>query len=555
MEPNNNNNNINNRFLGFVNPNEPDNNMYPMSVPLALPESLLDDFTRMNLNLSPYPPHQSQDNHVHVGTGSFPGINANNNFRHHVLESPRVVLDSPTDVERMRLEAAVRAQAQMRHLLYLQNNNINMNVVNNSRFMYNGHVPNAMTNGFEAPVVRMNRNNDYAGFLAANNNVIMRDNGRYNVDDPFMFNYLMNNGDGIVSTNNVVSTNNNFRGNRPLTLQREQMLRFTSMEEVRGSVYKLTKDQAGCKFLGEKIQKGKPEDVEMIFAEIKDHVRALMVDQIGNYVIQKLFEFCNQEQMNKMLMSVISDSRSLLSMCLDTHGTRAVQKMVENLKTPNQMSLFVSVLKQITLPLIKSVNGHHVIQNCLTFFTDKEHIKPILEVVAEHCIEIAMDKSGCCALQHCVGYAEGVYKKRLADQITSNALVLAEHAFGNYVVQFILGLGLPQYTTDILRQLEGNFVYLAMNKYGSNVVEKCLKESTEDQISEIISELVYSKDFLMLLQDQYGNYVAQSALEFAKDKQKVILVHAIQEHYPFIHSHPHGKRVLSRVKALSKNHA
>lgn len=88
--------------------------------------------------------------------------------------------------------------------------------------------------------------------------------------------------------------------------------------------------------------------------------------------------------------------------------------------------------------------------------------------------------------------------------------------FRNYVVQFILGLRLPQYTTLILRQLEGNFVYLAMNKYGSNVVEKCLKESTEDQISEIISELVHSKEFLMLLQDQYGNYVAQSALGVAK---------------------------------------
>lgn len=83
-------------------------------------------------------------------------------------------------------------------------------------------------------------------------------------------------------------------------------------------------------------------------------------------------------------------------------------------------------------------------------------------------------------------------------------------------MQFILGLRLPQYTTDIIRQLQGNFVYLAMNKYGSNVVEKCLKESTDDQISEVINELVYSKDFLMLLQDQYGNYVAQSAIGVAK---------------------------------------
>lgn len=52
-----------------------------------------------------------------------------------------------------------------------------------------------------------------------------------------------------------------------------------------------------------------------------------------------------------------------------------MQKLVENLKTPHQMSSFASVLKHITLQLIKSVNGHHVIQNCLKFFTDKDHIK------------------------------------------------------------------------------------------------------------------------------------------------------------------------------------
>ncbi|XP_074348375.1 pumilio homolog 12-like [Apium graveolens] len=547
------NTNINRPFLGFVNPSESDN-MYPVNVPHALPESLLDDFTRMNL--SGYS-HQAQDNNVHGGMGSFLGINNNNNYGRHVVDSPRMVLDSATDMQRM---SVLRAQAQammQRQLMYLQGSG-NMDCVANSGFLYNG-IPNVITNGFEAPAIRLNRGNDYGGYLAPNTNVYLRDNGRANVDNMFVYDYLMNNGNGIVSANNgvnnVVSTNNNLRNHRASTVQREQTFGYSSIEEVRGSIYKLTRDQAGCKFLGEKIEKGKPEDIEMIFVEIKDHVRALMVDQMGNFVMQKFFEFCNQEQMNAVLMSVINDSRSLLSMCLDMHGTRAVQKMVENLKTPNQMASFASVLKHITLPLIKSVNGHHVIQNCLKFFTDKDHIKPILDVVADNCIEIAMDKSGCCALQHCVGYAEGMYKKRLADQITSNALLLSEHSFGNYVVQFILGLRLPQYTADIIRQLKGNFVYLAMNKYGSNVVEKCLKESNDDQISEIINELVYSKDFLMLLQDQYGNYVAQSAVGVAKDKQKIILVHAIQEHYPFIHSHPHGKRVLSRVKSLSKNHA
>lgn len=88
--------------------------------------------------------------------------------------------------------------------------------------------------------------------------------------------------------------------------------------------------------------------------------------------------------------------------------------------------------------------------------------------------------------------------------------------FRNYVVQYILGLRVAQYTTDILRQLAGSFATLSMNKYGSNVVEKCLRESGEDQATQVINELVDSNDFLMVLQDPYGNYVAQSALSLAK---------------------------------------
>lgn len=325
------NTNINNPFLGFVNPSESDN-MYPVNVPHALPESLLDDFTRMNL--SGYS-HQAQDNNVHGGMGSFLGINSNNNYGRHVVDSPRMVLDSQTDMQRMSVfRAQAQAQAQMqRQLLYLQGSG-NVNCVANPGFVYNG-MPNVMTNGFEAPAIRLNRTNDYGGYLAPNANVYLRDIGRVNVDNLFVYDYLMNNGNGIVSANNnvnnvnnVVSTNNNFRNHRASTVQREHTLGYSSVEEVRGSIYKLTKDQAGCKFLGEKIEKGKPEDIEMIFVEIKDHVRALMVDQIGNFVMQKFFEFCNQEQMNAVLMSVINDNRSLLSLCLDMHGYASLQTIL-----------------------------------------------------------------------------------------------------------------------------------------------------------------------------------------------------------------------------------
>ncbi|CAL5369997.1 unnamed protein product [Camellia sinensis] len=51
-------------------------------------------------------------------------------------------------------------------------------------------------------------------------------------------------------------------------------------------------------------------------------------------------------------------------------------------------------------------------------------------VVADNCLEIATNKSGCCVLQQCVLHAEGEPRERLLAEITRNALILAEHPCG-----------------------------------------------------------------------------------------------------------------------------
>ncbi|XP_071933530.1 pumilio homolog 12-like [Coffea arabica] len=172
----------------------------------------------------------------------------------------------------------------------------------------------------------------------------------------------------------------------------------------------------------------------------------------------------------------------------------------------------------------------------------------ILDVVADNCLDIATDKSGCCVLQQCVEHARGEPRDRLIAEITANALVLSEHPYGNYVVQFIIGLQIPYITSDILSQLAGNYVSLSMNKYGSNVVEKCMKESSEEQAMQIIKEIIGSQNFLTVLQDPFGNYVAQSAFAIAKGSIRHAMINLIQMHYSYLHSHPHGKRVLARAR-------
>lgn len=49
-----------------------------------------------------------------------------------------------------------------------------------------------------------------------------------------------------------------------------------------------------------------------------------------------------------------------------------MQTMLQHLTTKEQRALVVSVLRRITVTLTKSVNGHHVIQHCVKFFSHEE---------------------------------------------------------------------------------------------------------------------------------------------------------------------------------------
>ena len=56
---------------------------------------------------------------------------------------------------------------------------------------------------------------------------------------------------------------------------------------------------------------------------------------------------------------------NLTSLFLFSVSTRVVQKLIETLKTRQQISLVVAALEPGFLALIKDLNGNHVVQHCL----------------------------------------------------------------------------------------------------------------------------------------------------------------------------------------------
>ncbi|KAJ6965076.1 pumilio [Populus alba x Populus x berolinensis] len=361
----------------------------------------------------------------------------------------------------------------------------------------------------------------------------------------------------------MLDTGSQFRSVRSLESAKADTLRVSSLPnspvflsdhpslyKLKGIVAVAARSQSLYRILQGVLDERKPDLIEMVFLEVKDLVHDLMEDQFGNHVIQKLFEVCGEAQMTQLILSLIHNQRRLLGLCFHPVGTRAMQKMIEHIKTPEQRLLLAPVLIRRTVILSRNQNGYHVIQKCMEHFPFDD-IKPLIKEIAESFLDIAMDKSGCCVLNRALYYAQGELKQRLLHETITNAMLLSESPFGNYVVQHVLNERIQNATIGILEHLKGCFVSLSMNKFGSNVVEKCLIWSGEENASMIIEEFMHSPYFVNVCRNNFGNYVVQKALEVSKGGIRNALVSRINDSYPDLYGDINAKRVVKKARDIS----
>lgn len=86
----------------------------------------------------------------------------------------------------------------------------------------------------------------------------------------------------------------------------------------------------------------------------------------------------------------------MLNLCLNSHGTRVIQKLIEFLKTDKVINKFIECVRPIIIDLVKDINGNHIIQKYVLIVP---RIDFIFDILAANYKTIATDKHGCCVLQ------------------------------------------------------------------------------------------------------------------------------------------------------------
>ena len=138
-----------------------------------------------------------------------------------------------------------------------------------------------------------------------------------------------------------------------------------SYEFLSHNIFQLSKDQAGCRFLQKKLEDESEIAIKYFYPAILPYLIPLTKDSFGNYFVQKIFSYINPNQIKEILTLI---SNNILDIGSNSHGTRVIQYLISFLNQNDLSYYFFNIIKQFVIPLLKELNGTHIIQKFLNDF-------------------------------------------------------------------------------------------------------------------------------------------------------------------------------------------
>ncbi|CAH8318318.1 unnamed protein product [Eruca vesicaria subsp. sativa] len=320
------------------------------------------------------------------------------------------------------------------------------------------------------------------------------------------------------------------------------------LSDITGHIVEFSADQHGSRFIQQKIENCSPEEKAAVFREILPHACKLMTDVFGNYVIQKFFEYGNPSQRKELADQLMGQ---IVPLSLQMYGCRVIQKALDVIE-PDQRVRLARELDGQVMRCVRDQNGNHVIQKCIENIP-ADRVGFMLAAFRGQVSSLSMHPYGCRVIQRLLERCSNEHHYQfITEEILESVCVLSKDQYGNYVTQHVLEKGTSEERERIVRKLSGHIVQLSLHKFASNVIEKCLEHGGRIERDLIIKEIAGPDEsydsLLMMMKDQYGNYVVQKIFETCTVEQRVALSSRVRMHASALKKYTYGKHIVTRLE-------
>ena len=418
-------------------------------------------------------------------------------------------------------------------------NSNNNNIINNNNMIFNIEKSNSnINNYYNVPFDINNLRNESYNYKS---NDLDTFKNNMNVDN---INNSSNNHNYLVNNNNFVNKKNINKRNNTKEMKYMNM----TLEEIGNKLDLIATKKNGCKFLENYLKSSENHSfiINNIFYPKLYWVKLyeLCNDLFGNYFIQVLIPELDNNNIISFTNLVINN---LLNLCLNQHGTRVVQILINNIKD-NKFGLllsFTKALSKIMDKLLNNLNGSFVIIHYADTIKDNDFIYDFLN---NNLVIIATNSYSCSALQKLIDISTNQQKQKLLINIINNVDNLVGNQCGLYVLQFIMDKNNYFINDAILDRIINKIIYLSKRKYSSNVIEKCLESCSPEKVNILIN--IFNNELIIrdLIKDIFGNYVVQKLLIVCSNEEiKKNILRYITLEFNNLKNLPFGQKLMNKI--------
>lgn len=197
-------------------------------------------------------------------------------------------------------------------------------------------------------------------------------------------------------------------------------------------------------------------------------------------------------------------------MCLDQHGCRYLQKELESDDREKIDLIFSEVIPHIG-ELMSDPFGNYLCQKLIEKAVQDQRTL-IVKGCANNLVSISKNMHGTRAVQRLIeSLSTSEEFQHIRESLRGSVVGLIEDLNGNHVVQKCLHKMEPVDNQFIYDAVSRHCVQVATHRHGCCVFQRCIDHGTLEQKKQLVEQIKLMG--LPLVQDPYGNYVVQYALD------------------------------------------
>ncbi|KAI7882263.1 ARM repeat-containing protein [Lichtheimia hyalospora FSU 10163] len=236
------------------------------------------------------------------------------------------------------------------------------------------------------------------------------------------------------------------------------------------------------------------KEVETIAYDCMDEIAELSSDYIGNTVVQRLFEKCTEDTKAAMLKRI---GPHMAAISVHKNGTWAAQKIIDTIKTPEQIHLVCTHLRPYVPPLLLDQFGNYAVQCCLRLGDGNNQF--IFDAMVEKLLNVAQGRFGARAMRGTLDNQHVTLNQKIfvASALTQNALSLSTNPNGALLLSWLMeSSNLEKRYSLLAKRLMPHLVQVATHKLGSQTLLKLVNQDHEEEARRVVLEAITEENAL-----------------------------------------------------------